>query len=92
MRIQDWIWQCELCDHKWLAANVVAPNQCPKCKKRKWHTKIVHDDGYELVAAQPVKPDIEALRRICAGNIRAASPEPKEPKEHVYELGGEYAQ
>ena len=41
MRKQDWIWQCEHegCGHKWIAVGVCVPVQCPKCRKRHWHTR-----------------------------------------------------
>ena len=41
MRVSRDCWQCELegCGHVWIAAGEEPPEQCARCKKRKWHTE-----------------------------------------------------
>lgn len=40
MRISRDCWQCEYpdCGHVWIASSEVPPEQCARCRKRKWHT------------------------------------------------------
>jgi hypothetical protein len=40
MRITRDCWKCEYpeCGHIWIATGEDPPEQCAKCKKRKWHT------------------------------------------------------
>jgi hypothetical protein len=63
MRKQDWVWQCELCAHKWIAVGIDPPAQCPKCRKRNWHIREVILEGQK--PEQAAKPDISFLRQIC---------------------------
>ena len=70
-----------MCSHRWLANGIESPEQCPKCKKRKWHTKITSHHAEFMKPEQTVvvehrKVDMAALRAICA--IPAATPEPIE--------------
>ena len=76
MRVQGWYWKCEYadCGKQWPAHDVVPPAQCSKCKRRGWHTKTVaveqRSEKAKVEGSIPfptTKPDIQALRDICAG-------------------------
>ena len=80
-----WAWRCELqgCGHTWLATGIDPPQKCAKCKKRGWHKKdIVHSSNATQahwqtnrnldlpgIERQSTKPDMQALRDICAGKF-----------------------
>jgi hypothetical protein len=74
MREQVWAWRCEWCSHKWLASGTEAPNQCPKCKKRKWHTKNqsaidpIPEPGNELklMYTTPITSSFDGLKMNSA--------------------------
>lgn len=57
MRISRDCWQCEYpdCGHVWLAAGDEAPNQCAKCKRRKWNTP----GSVEPVGIEPLLPVVK---------------------------------
>jgi len=40
MEITRRCWKCEICEHEWIAQRENPPNQCAKCRSRKWHTGI----------------------------------------------------
>jgi hypothetical protein len=97
MRKQVLAWQCELdlCGHIWLAAGIDAPAKCAKCKRRGWHTKeakvaqLVEQDSRKVLVAgsNPVlgsKPDMQALRDICAGKSPIPSGESKASIQEAY--------
>lgn len=63
MRISRDCWQCEYtdCGHVWIASGFDSPEQCSKCKRRKWHTP---DAGLIELAASARKNGAPRRRRI----------------------------
>lgn len=72
-------WKCELCGHRWIRTpGTPPPRQCSKCKRVGWHTVETSSDEQNSPDFTPVsdnagRPDIAALRAICAGHT---TPEP----------------
>lgn len=59
MKVSRDCWKCEYpeCGHIWIATGEDPPEQCAKCKKRKWHT-----DGLIEVSA-PQRKTVTARKK-----------------------------